>query len=131
MTPSPHQESVKLPDHIESFLEHLIGCGNDAGTGRIGLLGHDQFCKFVGNIGVRTLKRLTANRPLGAKNGCAAIQGRCKCTAIKLLQGIIRVETRQCNFRDRKRLAICVGGRQSPTVSKRYSNKLNRFGTGR
>ena len=62
--PDPYSISA-LADHVQGFLQHLVGSRDDAGAGRIGLLGNDQLGEFVRNIGIGRLKRPTDDAGTG------------------------------------------------------------------
>ena len=70
---------IPSAQHVEEVLNHLVGRGDDAGIGRISLLGDDQLGELVGDIGVGALQRGAddlARRPEDCRAGFVVRSGK-------------------------------------------------------
>src|SRR5262245_40923961 len=80
-------------DHVEQVLHHLVAGGDDAGVGRIGLLGDDQLAELVGDVGVRPFERAADDLARCAQDRGAGLVGGREGTAVEALEHIRAVET--------------------------------------
>src|SRR3954468_6424871 len=83
ITPTRREWDATSADHVQEVLHHLIAGGDDAGIGRIGLLGNDQLAELVSDVGVRSFERAADDLARRAQDRGAGLVGGREGTAVE------------------------------------------------
>ena len=108
-----------LPQHVQEILNHLVGGGDDAGIGRVGLLGDDQLGELVGDVGVGAFERGADDLARRAIDGRARSIGDLEGAAVDALEIVGAIEVRERDLGELERAAVRVAADDAPLVADR------------